>query len=163
KPVLEQPLPPVDQLPTGQWQSGDLFAGWHRIRLPTDVAGGRLDLRVGVRDARGGWLQTPTGPFAELGALPIRVRPVTTKPPQMQQTVGAELGGRAKLLGYDIDASNARAGGTIRLTLYWQALDRIDRSYKVFNHLEAGGKVVAQRDSEPADGAIKTTVWKPGE
>src|SRR5262249_19655756 len=53
KPVLEQPLPPVDQLPTGQWQSGDLFAGWHRIRLPTDVAGGRLDLRVGVRDASG--------------------------------------------------------------------------------------------------------------
>ncbi|MBC8252715.1 MAG: glycosyltransferase family 39 protein [Ardenticatenia bacterium] len=67
------------------------------------------------------------------------------------------------LVGYDL-AGEARPGGSLRLTLHWQALDRVDADYTVFAHLvDAAGSLVAQRDQQPQGGDNPTSWWVPGE
>jgi len=58
---------------------------------------------------------------------------------------------------------------TLTLTLTWQAVALtpqavapVDADYTVFIHLLAGEEKVAQRDSQPCDGACPTSTWQPG-
>lgn len=166
RPVLEASFPPVRALPTSQWQPGDLFAGRQRLRVPIELPGGPLRLQLGLRDPAGRWVAPAwsPGPLVELGTVTVRSREVRREPPPMARQVGADFGGRARLLGYDLDRRDARPGGELRLTLYWQALRPMDRSYKVFNHLvDEADRFVGQHDSEPALGTFRTLLWQPGE
>lgn len=82
----------------------------------------------------------------------------------MQHTVAANLDNKALLMGYGLLAQEIGAGGTLRLTLYWQALAEMHRRYTVFAHLlDADNLVAAQMDSEPLGGAHPTTEWQLGE
>jgi mannosyltransferase len=69
------------------------------------------------------------------------------------------------LEGYRLASRSLKPGETLALTLVWRAdqAPTADR-WKVFTHiLDAGSKVVAQRDAEPADNLRPTTTWQPGE
>ena len=84
--------------------------------------------------------------------------------PPLQHPLEVNLGDKVKLLGYDLDATELKAGGTLALTLYWKALAKMDTSYTVFIHLlDAEAKIWGQRDSLPGNGALPTTGWLPGE
>ena len=74
---------------------------------------------------------------------------------------GAAFGDGIRLLGYDL----AQADGDAVLTLYWQAMQRMDESYKVFVHLfdPATGAIVAQNDAVPRGWTYPTTWWEEGE
>ena len=75
----------------------------------------------------------------------------------------AIFGDRVKFLGYRLDGE-ARPGNTVSLTLFWQALDKMDTPYTVFTHLtDTDGKLWAQKDNEPAGGFYPTTGWQVGE
>jgi hypothetical protein len=73
------------------------------------------------------------------------------------------------LLGYDIDASTYRAGDTIHLTLYGQALNEMEENYTVFAQLwgphnpATNGPVWGQDDSEPCRRCYPTSFWGVGE
>jgi hypothetical protein len=70
------------------------------------------------------------------------------------------------LLGYELNSSTLRRGDTLRLTLYWQALDEMDESLTTFAHLlDAHGMIVpgAGHDKLPLDGARLTDSWVAGE
>ena len=55
-------------------------------------------------------------------------------------------------------------GEPLRITLYWRALQPLDRSYVEFIHLvDEQGIVVGQRDTWPGRGMYPTTLWQPGE
>ena len=72
----------------------------------------------------------------------------------------ATLDSKIKLLGFDLDSGTIKPGSTISLTLYWQAVDLMSERYTVFVHLvDASGKLVAQRDSEPLNGTAPTPSW----
>jgi len=76
----------------------------------------------------------------------------------------AKFGEGPHLLGYRLHDSEVEPGGIIRLTLRWQAKERIGRDDKVFVHLLDGeGRIVAQRDSEPVGGSRPTSGWGIGE
>lgn len=78
--------------------------------------------------------------------------------------VGANLGGKVELLGYNLEPRSVRPRGALRLTLYWRALTEIDTSYTVFTHLLGpDGSIRGQKDSLPTDGAYPTTEWQIGE
>jgi hypothetical protein len=79
--------------------------------------------------------------------------------------VEADLESQVKLLGYDLDKPNYRAGDTIGVTLYWLALQEMDQDYKVFVHLTDEGetRLVAQSDRWPVYNFSPTTRWQPGE
>jgi hypothetical protein len=66
------------------------------------------------------------------------------------------------LLGYRLDAADARPGGSIDLVLYWEALQPIGTNYQVFNHLY-DGTMWGQRDGTPGCALRPTVLWEPGQ
>jgi len=83
---------------------------------------------------------------------------------EMAHPLSANLGGKVMLLGYTLLSEEVYAGGTLELTLFWQALTALDERYVVFIHvLDADGHIVGQRDTEPGGGAMLTTTWQPGQ
>jgi hypothetical protein len=76
----------------------------------------------------------------------------------LEVTVGSQI----RLLGYDWQTENARPGGQVTVTLYWQALEPIDRNYQAFVHLY-DGRLWAQHDGAPECGINPTTRWEPGQ
>ena len=71
----------------------------------------------------------------------------------------AQFNHALELLGYDIDRSAARAGDTVRVTMYWRALPNMKKNLSTFVHLVArDGTIVTQQDSlHPAN--VPTTQW----
>jgi 4-amino-4-deoxy-L-arabinose transferase-like glycosyltransferase len=64
--------------------------------------------------------RTPAGRTAQIGPI---------------HTLQANLGGKVKLLGYDLPKETFSPGDTISLRLYWQARSPMTEWYKVFVHL----------------------------
>lgn len=58
-----------------------------------------------------------------------------------------------------------KPGDTLSVALRWRALRNVDRTYIVFTHLLTPDllTLVAQDDSEPANGTNPTDTWRPGE
>jgi len=87
-----------------------------------------------------------------------------TSLPLIQHPQQAVLGQRIRFLGYDFHHSPFKPGGQIYLTLYWQALDRIDEDYTVFTHLlDSEGQLRAQKDNPPVNGLLPTSAWETEE
>jgi hypothetical protein len=64
------------------------------------------------------------------------------------------------LLGYE----TRETADSVEVTLYWQALTRIEGDYSVFVHLmQEKGVVLAQHDGAPVEGLLPTWCWLPGE
>ena len=73
------------------------------------------------------------------------------------------LGDKVVLLDYKLEGP-LRHGATIRLTLYWQALQEMEKDYTVFVHVvDEEGTVWGQWDSQPASGERPTSGWERGE
>ena len=88
-------------------------------------------------------------------------RPETFTPAHL---LSAELGGKVRLLGYDIDKTTVNPGQTVNLTLYWQAITPTEESYTVFTHLlDGNNKVWGQKDNPPYFGTYPVWVWRAGE
>jgi hypothetical protein len=84
-------------------------------------------------------------------------------PPLVDYTpVDYRLGEDIQLRGYSLDAADARPGGSMRLTLYWEALQPVNTVYQVFNHLYDGTEMWGQKDSTPGCGLWPTPLWNPG-
>jgi hypothetical protein len=72
------------------------------------------------------------------------------------------FGNQIALVGYNIEQRLAKPGETFHLTLYWQALQRMQENYSVFTHLlSENGQRVAQMDSWPQHGNAPTSGWQP--
>jgi hypothetical protein len=70
-------------------------------------------------------------------------------------------GGPIRLLG--MATEQPRAGAALHVVLYWQARAPVQAGYTVFVQvLDAGNRIVAQRDSLPAGGAAPTDTWTAG-
>jgi len=81
----------------------------------------------------------------------------------IEQHVEASLGDGIRLLGYNIE-SGLRPGDNLHLTLFWQALSKMDRAYTVFTHLvDEEGRMWGQKDNPPVDGFYPTSWWDEGE
>lgn len=76
--------------------------------------------------------------------------------------VHVTFGDRVRLLGYDLDTSQAYPGGQVVVTLYWQPLVPFTRNYQVFTHLY-DGQMRGQHDGAPACAMKPTTRWEPGQ
>jgi hypothetical protein len=76
--------------------------------------------------------------------------------------VNVSLENKVVLLGYDLDLSDARPGGEVSVTLYWEALQSFERNKQVFVHLY-DGYLWAQHDGAPECAINPTTRWEPGQ
>jgi hypothetical protein len=144
--------------PTTQWQTGEVWRDWHDLEIPVTVPSGDYRLVVSLYDET-----KPAGRVA-LANVQVQGRPHQFTPPSIQYPKKFQVGPQIAFLGYDLRARAVPPGGIVSLNLYWQALDRIDRSYTVFVHLLGpNGMLYGQQDNLPGQGASPTTSWVPGE
>jgi mannosyltransferase len=137
------------------------------VPLTTDLPGGRYRLTAQVEGA--------DGPPLEVARFTLVRRNSTAQtetnalaPGDITHPLDLLLGEQIRLLGYDLPETAVRAGGTIELTLYWQAVEPIRTRYKVFTHLvgetynaSTNNFLWGQQDNEPVSGQTPTTTWAP--
>jgi uncharacterized membrane protein len=183
-----QPQPATVWYPTSEWEPGEIvrirvntLAWWTGDRERYSVALGILDgddtwdvsrrLRPKVIEsdllsplpADGTLLQLMTFRNTWAGARAVRQERCFSVP-EVQHSMEATLGGRVRFLGYDLSAPPYKRGEALHLTLYWQAMVRMEESYTVFVHLLNGdGMMGGQWDSVPGGGLLPTTNWLEGE
>jgi hypothetical protein len=142
---------------TSQWRTGEALWAVYPLDVPADVLNAAARWQVQLLDASG----APRGVAVDLG--PVSVRGLQPTEPQVAHPQPAMLGDDIAFLGYDVTAQ-ARSGGVIDLTLYWQAQGEIATSYTVFTHmLDAHGGMQGQMDGAPLAGRRPTNTWRRGE
>lgn len=156
------------EYPSPIWERGQLVRDWLTLLLPADLPDGRYQLRMEVLEgekplSRPFWL-LPLGATFDLGTVEVKGRARSFTPPPIEHPLEFRWGEVVRLLGYDLEPTEVESGGSLHLTLYWQALATMEASYTVFIHLldEEGG-LQGQRDSIPGGGSLPTTGWVIGE
>jgi 4-amino-4-deoxy-L-arabinose transferase-like glycosyltransferase len=85
-------------------------------------------------------------------------------PLAIERSLHYNLGDQVALLGYGLSTADLNPGESLELSLRWQGLTHILRSYSVFVHLvDAEGRMWAQQDGVPLGGLQPTTHWVEGE
>ncbi len=154
--------------PTSQWSVGDTIANRYVLILPeTAFAPNQAQLEVGLYNFATGERLLAYGPNGELLGDNARFHEIEIVPRAeagVPNPVHFNLGNRIALVGYDMDRRTASSGETIHLTLYWQALAKMEENYSVFTHvLGEENRIWAQKDSWPQGGDAPTSSWQPGQ
>ncbi|MEW6615736.1 MAG: DUF2723 domain-containing protein [Thermodesulfobacteriota bacterium] len=91
------------------------------------------------------------------------------KNPAIEKTVNAVYNDKIMLIGYNMDRSSAHIGETIKLSLFWRSLQKMDKDYK-FIVLITGedNRIIGKKFSDPfthkpAYGIYPTSRWRNGE
>ncbi|MFO7917980.1 MAG: phospholipid carrier-dependent glycosyltransferase [Anaerolineae bacterium] len=81
-----------------------------------------------------------------------------------EHEMSATLGDIIELTGCEVHPTTLRPGQSTYVTLYWRALEDMDRNYSVFVHvLDEQGNVVTQSDGFPLEERYPTSRWQPGQ
>jgi hypothetical protein len=157
--AVSSSLQPLSSAPPDTWQEGQIVGERYPIALDPAVGSGDYRLRVSLV-APGGAAATQA---VEIGTVPVLSRPRMYELPPVEHPLNMKLGQDIALRGYTLDRP-AEAGNELRLTLYWQASQRVTGRYNVFLHVvDDSGHIVAQQDNEPDGGAAPTQSWLEGE
>jgi uncharacterized membrane protein len=157
--------------PTSRWTAGELLRGQQSLTIPAGTHSGRYRLVLALFGADDG-VKVPLrrwgldwGENLVLGSLEIQGREHQTEAPEsIAFPMSLQLGDAIRFLGYDLDTQDVSAGGTLHLTLYWEALTEMETSYTVFNHLiDAENRIWGQKDGIPGGGTLPTSGWIAGE
>jgi len=160
-------VPCMGGCPVRAWTPGAIIADRVLMALPqTAYAPDAAQLEVGffalttgerlaAYDAAG----KSTGDNLRFGAVAVYPDPGVIPNPQ-----AIHFEGKIALVGYELDRRAAAPGDTLRVTLYWKALARVDKDYTVFVHLLGeGADIWGQQDSEPQGGKSPTSAWQAGQ
>jgi 4-amino-4-deoxy-L-arabinose transferase-like glycosyltransferase len=108
------------------------------------------------------WLRTQLTPIHTVRIHGIDYAEIYQVPMPAAQPLDADFGPAIHLRGYDLDLSNT-AGGTIGLTVHWQARAAVGEDLLLFVHvLGAGGARVGGADLPPGGADAPTSAWQPG-
>jgi hypothetical protein len=163
RPGGEVSSPPAGVLyPTSQWQVGEVLRGQHDLTVDASARSGVYSLELNLFDESDRRILMRD---LSLGTVTVsgRERVFELSGP-IQHPMHIDLGERIRLLGYDLPRRDVSHGDGVSLTLYWQALRRMDTSYTVFTHLVDGeNRIWGQQDNRPVQDSYPTTGWLPGE
>ena len=93
----------------------------------------------------------------------------TSSARQPQHIVNANLENKLQLWGYDLAVTDYRAGDSLRVTVYWRALESMAYVYTGFAQLigalnpATNNPLWGQDDHELGRGRYRTLIWQPGE
>ena len=149
--------------PTHTWREGQIIKDQREIEVLPGTPPGVYHIEVILYDLRNGvWVEPDGGPGL-LGPVEIPRGAPPAEALDIEHPVEANLAGQVKLLGHNIE-SGFRPGDGIHLTLFWNALRKMEKDYTVFAHLvDEGGNIWGQKDNPPVDGFYPTTQWEEGE
>jgi len=156
--------PVGDAYPTTAWRQGEVLRGQYSLAPKASALGGEVDLRIELIDASSG--RSLAGLSIDYVRILSRDRSFTANPTHQLSRV---FDNKIRLLGYDVAGETRELDGQpprivpgerLRLTIYWRALGEMDTNYTVFAQIiNAGGRLVAQHDSEPQAGKARTISW----
>jgi hypothetical protein len=151
--------------PPSDWQKGEQVTTLHRLEIPLNLSAETTpQLHIQLLPPNNEIPLPLTQGDTLLADLTLQIRAYLFEPPPIANEVEAQFGEDIRLLGYDLDPADARPGGEVRLTLYWQAIYTPVDGYTVFNHLVGpDGQTYGQFDSPPVSDAWLTQTWLPGE
>jgi hypothetical protein len=137
--------------PTSRWREDEVVRSHYRPHIPLSLEPGSYALSLTLADSATG---KPVGDPAMLGSIQLNAL-------EPASPLHITLGDALRLRGYDLEQSNE----SLALSLYWQAQQAMDTSYKIFVHLidPATGDVVVQDDAVPRRWTYPTDRWAPGE
>jgi 4-amino-4-deoxy-L-arabinose transferase-like glycosyltransferase len=154
-------------LPTRLWRAGQMIRDTYWVPIAADAPAPslvqiqvalytRADKRdLPVRDSQGQTITPIIGRFKI--ASPRRVEP------RAQNATQYMFGKQIALVGFNL-AKAAESAQGLNLTLYWKRIAPMTTDYIVFVHLlDSNGKIVAQKDQQPANGDNPTSLWDEGE
>jgi hypothetical protein len=144
--------------PTKDWPANAVVHGKYSLPIDTWLGGGTYTVTLNLVQQEG---EKPVGRAAEVGEVTTVTPKRQFAVPVMDHEVGATFGDDLRLLGYNLES----LVDEMHITLYWQALHRMDRSYKFFVHLcdADTGALIAQVDVVPHDWTYPTTWWEVAE
>lgn len=152
--------PGLGRYPTTAWDPGVVFADTYRVHIPQAAyAPDQGYVQVGLYYPEGPRLKTDDGRDA-VRLAPVTVRP---RPGDVPNPLNVNFGDKVALIGYTLDQRIARPGETMRLTLYWRALNPMTVNYSLFVHvLGDENQIWANSDVPLTDQAVCTNRWEPG-
>lgn len=161
----QEGYPLWDGFMTSTWQQGGVIRDDRQIEILPGTPPGAYQVAVNWLDPYSGRSLQPDGG----GGLLLGPFDIPPRPPPSLESLGiehpmtAELDGQVRFLGYNLEG-HFRPGGSLHLTLFWQALTKMEGNYTVFTHLvdERGG-LWGQKDNQPVDGFYPTVGWTEGE
>jgi len=153
--------------PTRNWTVGKTLHDVYPLDVPaTLLAQGPCRIRIGVYDYPSGqrlMVQNSQGERADFAMLPTEVR-LHTGDLSAMQDVHYSFGDGIALTGYAVEPIATVPGGTLRVTLRWQALQTLHDNCTVFVHLmRTGAQIWAQDDHWPLQGDAPTSTWTAGQ
>jgi 4-amino-4-deoxy-L-arabinose transferase-like glycosyltransferase len=151
-------------LPPDEWRPGDVV--WSHFTLPvaTDTPSGLYRVQLALYDTHTRARLPVTDGLPGIQALILGEVRITSAQPASPPTarLSVRLGADVQLIG--IEPPKLLDPNLITVTLDWSADHPLAQDYTVFVQLLNGeGKLVAQSDSWPANGALPTSSWLPGE
>lgn len=154
-PKVCQPVSP--EWPTSRWQANEIVRAKYQLQIDPFIPEGSYTISLHLEDAQG----QPIGQSATVGQLNLNELPRLFTPTQPSHKQAAVWQNSIQLHGYDLN-QNAEQ---LDLTLHWQALHRLSKSYKFFVHLidATSGELLAQVDYVPRDWTYPTNWWEAGE
>jgi hypothetical protein len=144
--------------PTEEWPANAIVHDSYAFRIDPWLQSGEQTVvatLLGADDGRA------LGQGVEIGKLVMEIPRRVFEAPSMQREIGARFGDALRLLGYDLKQET----DTISLTLHWEALRRMEQSYKFFVHVcePETNELVSQADMIPYNWSYPTDWWEAGE
>ncbi|MCB9787573.1 MAG: carbohydrate-binding family 9-like protein [Deltaproteobacteria bacterium] len=87
---------------------------------------------------------------------------ILSEAPTPQIPINAVLDGKIRLIGADLSSATVKAGESFQVTWYWEALEDLGGSWKIFVHFEAPGKR-SVHDHQAVGELYPLSRWKKGE
>jgi hypothetical protein len=142
--------------PTGAWSANAIVRDRYSLKVDTWLDGGTYGVVLNLLQEG-----KPVGQRTEVGEIDLQLPERVFVTPTMSHQVGATFGNDLRLLGYDLRMET----DALYITLHWQALRRMEKSYVMFVHLldPETQEIVAQVDAMPYGYTYPTAWWEKGE
>lgn len=144
--------------PTGSWPANAIVHDQYNLEIDPWASAGEKRVELTLARSSDG---LTVGRGASVDRVILQRPPQTFTEPAVEHPLSARFGRGLQLLGYDLDVGD----GALTVTLHWQAVQRMEASYKVFVHLDSagGGPPVAQADVVPRNWTYPTDWWEARE
>jgi 4-amino-4-deoxy-L-arabinose transferase-like glycosyltransferase len=158
--------PGLGNFPTSQWRPGNRFVETIRVYTPeTAYAPETVTVQVGLYAPGAYRLAVSSEDGKPLGdSLSLGVVTLAEKDSPYPNAQDQNFNNEVRLVGYEYDRRQVWPGESLRVTLYWEALQEVTADYVVEVRLvDEAGNVVATADSDPQMGQSPTNRWTAGQ
>lgn len=169
----EKGLERAVRFPTSQWPVGEVVLDRYELPVSPGTPPGRYQVRARIRPLST-WegLEVLDTSHRSMGLeCPLGIVEVSkpAKPPSLAELkipypLKEDLGGKVRLLGYDLSAEKLRPGDPLHLSLFWKALCKMRKDYDLLLQIrDDKGRVWAEGRFPLVSEGYPSSQWAKGE